>query len=150
MSAIPTGPTTQFQISSDWTGQKHTLNVEVWPTRAQLLDHLNAINPWADWFEENEAGEMAAGAFVNEAGFMSNEAPEFLGTIYLNEEHLDINTIVHEVTHAAMFLYSCDVVGIYARATAHMTMMNEPFAYLMGDLMEQMAAKIMDAGLFTS
>jgi hypothetical protein len=136
------------QLTSEWTGAKHTFEVQVWPDRASMLEHLDVVFPDGGWFEVNEAGERPAGAFVNAAGFMSNEAPEALGTIYLNEEWLDIEIIVHEVAHAAMFVYGCDLLGVYSRAMVHISSTNETFAYLIGDLVAQLGTWLYDAGMY--
>src|SRR3546814_297722 len=137
-----------FSLTTDWTGKRHTFTVEVWPSRETMQAHLDVVAPFTDWHETNDAGETPAGAFINAAGFMSQEAPANLGTIYLSEDHLDIDTLSHEVVHAAMFAYECDVLGNYSRATAHMTMRNEPIAYMIGSLMAQLAEQLLARGYY--
>lgn len=140
-------PEHAFAISSEWTGKFHTFSVEIRPTREAMLEHLLEHYPAGGWEETNDAGETAAGAFLNAAGFMSNDAPEHLGTIHLNAEFLDVETVVHEVVHAACFAYDCDVLGNHSRARAHLNGTNEELAYLIGDLAGQIAFGLKQLGL---
>jgi hypothetical protein len=142
--------TTRFHLATEWTGRKHSFTVEVWPTRVEMLAHLTEVHPDGNWAETNEAGETVAGAFINDHGFMSNAAPEHLGTIYLNAEYLDINTTSHEIIHAALFAYECDLIGDYSRARVHMNGTNETVAYLIGNLFSDLVEQLIDHDLYVS
>lgn len=139
----------RFTITSTFTGKPHALNVEVWEDQPALLAHMAVVSPEIDWDETNAAGERCAGTFTNAHGFYMADAPHDMGTIRYSRDHLDIGTIVHEVVHAAMFLYECDMLGDHSRARAHMTMKNERIAYLIDELMAQIADQLLSHGLYT-
>lgn len=132
------------------TGVEHAITVKVFPTRREMLEHLDAEMPDGDWLTPNDDGTLAAGAFANTGGYAHNESPVNLGTIYLCEEWLDFSTIVHEATHAAMHVYACDVLGIYSRAMSHIGGWNESIAYLVGDLAGDIGGAIYDLGLYAN
>lgn len=138
----------QFEIATEWTGKPHIFSVLVHGSRDSMLHRLEQVAPETDWRETNAAGETPSGAFLNAHGFMSNDSPTHLGDIHLSRDHLDINTLTHEVTHAAMFAYECDMLGNHSRARAHMTMTNETIAYMIGDLMEQLAERLLGGGYY--
>jgi len=109
------------------TGAEHTITIEVHPSREAMLEYLDAQFPEDGWRTPNEAD---------------------LGTIYLCEDWLDVNTIAHEATHAAMHVYACDVLGIYSRAMRHIGGFNEDIAYLVGDLVGDVMTELYDLGLY--
>ena len=130
------------------TGAEHTITIEVHPSREAMLEYLDAQFPEDGWRTPNEAGTLPAGGFRNTGGYEHNHAPVDLGTIYLCEDWLDVNTIAHEATHAAMHVYACDVLGIYSRAMRHIGGFNEDIAYLVGDLVGDVMTELYDLGLY--
>lgn len=131
------------------TGAEHTIDVVVYPTRDAMIERLVRLHPEAGYDQvHDDRGTRAAGAFINSVGYRHNEAPVDMGTMHLCEEFLDVNTIVHESTHAAMHVYLCDVLGVYSRAFPHVHSGNESIAYLIGDLAGDIMGELYDLGLY--
>lgn len=130
------------------SGAEHTLDVSVFGTRDEMIAELKQLAPEDDWDLVSEDGKRTAAAFIPALGFMHNQSPVELGHIVLCEEFLDIGTIAHEAVHAGMFIYQCDVLGVYSRAMAHINPWNEEVAYLIGDLVADIGTKLYDLGLY--
>lgn len=141
-------PVESFQIATDITGKAHTISVRVFSSRPALLEYLTAAFPAGNWDHVNEAGESASAAFISAGGFVTNKAPKNLGTIYYSKDHLDIGTVVHEVVHAASFIYQCDILGVHSRAMAHLNSTNETLAYLIDRMMAAVAEELFSRGLY--
>jgi len=134
----------RFAIASAKTGKRHRVWVDVFDDHQDLVDAARRRSPEHDW-----SLETTGGAFLSTGGFYSKQAPLDVGTILYHRGDLDIGTVVHEVVHAAMFIYSLDLVGEHSRALAHMTVTNETIAYLIDDLMGQMAERLLEHGCYS-
>jgi hypothetical protein len=133
----------RFAISSAKTGKRHRIWVDVFDEHQDLVDAANRRAPDHNWRLESTGA-----AFLSAGGFYSKQAPLDVGTILYHRGDLDIGTVVHEVVHAAMFIYSLDLVGEHSRALAHISVTNETIAYLIDDLIGQMAERLLDHGCY--
>lgn len=140
----------RFDLVTEETGLRHTIDVEVWPSRPAMLQHLTDVFPEGNWGDVNAVGEAPSAGFISVGDFNTLDAPDTLGTVYYCTDFLDIGTVVHEIVHAAMFIYFVDVVGTYSRAIAHMNAANEMIAYLIDGLMSQLAHHLLANGLYSN
>lgn len=137
-----------FVIATEWTGVPHSVEVQVHADQDAMIQALQQGHPIEEWTTTNDAGERVAGVFVNASGFWSTDAPERMGTIYLNQDHLDIQTLVHEAVHACLFIYECDLIRTHSRARAHMNGTNETIACMVGEFVDRIGEQLLAHRLY--
>ena len=117
-----------FTVSSTATGKRRSVVVFVYDTRAEMFAAANAFRPGS---AEGDVGALCHG--------LSGVAPppphrRVLAIVRLHRGQLGVQTVSHEMAHAAAQIYCFDKVRRYSSALAHIHAGNEPLAYLVGDL----------------
>lgn len=130
-----------FRLSDTQTGRKRTFDFYVHPTQADMAAHLDQHHPISEGW-----GDAMGATYVD--GWHTEDVPEHVGEVHLSQDDLDIETIVHEITHIALTAYQQDCLRWESRARAHINTTNEILPSLIGGLMAEVALELTSRGYY--
>jgi hypothetical protein len=131
----------EFSVYTEVTGRNRRVDVEVYDTAEEMRTHGTDT---ADWDASGAHGMTITWS-------EQDPADEHFATIRFYRDALTPYVITHEATHAAMKIYSVDMLygknRVKSRATAHMNVHNETICYLVGEISHYIIQGIYEAGL---
>lgn len=133
----------RFTVSSRATGRRRTAVVFIYDTAEQMRTAATAFNgnPHSDSEAVTQAWDARPGH--------GDSLPAAMTLIRLHRGRINTEIVAHEVTHAAMAMYRVDQVLPFSRARVHFHNANEPFAYLLGELLARACNEIHRRGAWT-
>lgn len=137
-----------FQVSTRHTGVLRVVKVRVYPDRkAFYAEYVRLMGKPLEELTKDHPGQDIDGLCISRNGWVDRDPRAHQATILLFEPTVTAAIIAHEVTHAAMHLYFVDRVRNSARAAAHMSIANEPVAYMVGDMFKTITNRLISEGI---
>ncbi|TFD27500.1 hypothetical protein [Cryobacterium cryoconiti] len=133
----------RFTISSRATGIRRTVVVFIYDTVEELKAAAFTFNGFV--CDDNAAA-------VTQGWGYHHGRPELLpvsAVVRMHHGMIDAEVVAHELAHAAMGIYMADRVCWHSRARAHFSLANEPFAYLLGQLVSMATYHLHRLGAWT-
>ena len=121
-----------FTIATRATGRRRTVKVYVYPTVEEMRQAAHRAT-----------GEDYTGALGVCHGWQDDDNPR--ATLRLTDEHLYSHIVLHELIHAAQWIY-CETVPPDDLAVDHYQADNETFAHIVSELWDSLADALARAG----
>lgn len=132
----------KFTLADTQTGRKRTFDFYVHDSQPLMREYLDQHNPIQGGWQDT-LGATVVG------GWWEGQAPELVGEVHYNQDHLDISTLTHEVAHIALTAYRQDCTMWDSRTRYHIATDNEVIPTLIGGLMEALAEELLSKGYYT-
>lgn len=131
----------RFQVATSVTGFRRVVQVHLYDDVEKMRAATCAQLPSPGGHAEAYGTCTSFGTRV--------PAPEHAHTvavIRLWTGQLTVQTIAHEVSHAALHIYMMDKIRRHSRAWPHIHVANEPLAYMVGNMTSDVVDRLQKAG----
>jgi hypothetical protein len=131
----------RFQVATSVTGSRRVVQVHLYDDVDDMRAATQAQLP---------SPHGHGGAYATCTSFGTPvPAPKHghtVAVIRLWTGQLTVQTIAHEVSHAALHIYMMDKIRRHSRAWPHIHVANEPLAYMTGNLTSDVISRLQGAG----
>lgn len=136
----------RFQVSTRRTGHLRVVKVDIFDEYADFLETYHRYGKQAGYVTEVPDGYQIDGACISRKDWDDRDPNPYQARILLAWPTITASIIAHEITHAALHLYSIDSYRDHSRAAAHVNISNEVIPYIVGDLFAAISHRILASG----
>lgn len=142
---------TSFYISTTLSGRSRKIRVDVYDTHKEMLRGIEAYQKRNQMDEEPAGFDTVAMTHSFEGQELKDDrwqSMPLVNVIHLHKARLGSEVVIHEASHAALHIYSLDMVAAGDSAEQHINPGNENFCYLMGRIARLIIKGLYEKGIY--